>query len=213
MRTRAANAGDFMDDTTTSSGSVRSRHKRRRKETSQLRGLERLRSPAVGQILSRSMVVVAILYAVSALYQVRTASYMYGPLMLGMNRSEARYVMGSPQAAESDTQNWHFAERGRLISVGFGPDNRVFSIACRHQGEAALSCPDLLGIEIGSGEDQLWRRLGGAREAYRDNSKTMDYPELNAAFRLEKLSVNEIKLTGPQHALSYLPVWLWGLVP
>ena len=26
-------------------------------------------------------------------------------------------------------------------------------------------------------------------------------------------SVNEIKLTGPQHALSYLSVWLWGLVP
>ena len=205
--------GDLMEDATTSSGSGRSRRKRRRKDSAQLYGLEWLRSPAVGQIMTRSMLVVAILYAVTALYQVRTASFMYGPLMLGMNRSEARYVMGSPQTAESETQNWHFAERGRIISVGFGPDNRVFSIACRHQGETALSCPDLLGIEIGSGEGELWRRLGGASEAYRDNSKTMDYPELNAAFRLEKLSVNEIKLAGPQHALSYLSVWLWGLVP
>ena len=202
-----------MEDTTASSGSGRSRRKRRRKDPSQLRGLEWLRSSAVDQIISRSMLAVAILYAASALYQVRTASYMYGPLMLGMNRSEARYVMGSPQAAESETQSWHFAERGRIIAVRFGPDNRVFSIACQHQGETALSCPDLLGIEIGSAEGELWRRLGGAREAYRDNSKTMDYPELNAAFRLEKLSVNEIKLTGPQHALSYLSVWLWGLVP
>ena len=202
-----------MEDTTASSGSSRSRRKRRRKDPSRLRGLEWLRSPAVGQIITRGMVVIAILYAASALYQVRTASYMYGPLMLGMNRSEARYVMGSPLAAESETQNWHFGERGRIITVGFGPDNRVFSIGCRHQGETALSCPALLGIEIGSGEGELWRRLGGAREAYRDTSKTMDYPELNAGFRLEKLSVTEIRLTGPQHALSYLPVWLWGLVP
>lgn len=202
-----------MEDATTSSGSGRSRRKRRRKDSTQLYGLELLRSPAVGQIITRSMLVVAILYAAFALYQVRTASFMYGPLILGMSRSEARYVMGSPQAAESETQSWHFSERGRIISVRFGQDNRVFSIACRHQGETALFCPDLLGIEIGSGEDQLWRRLGGGREAYRDNIKTMDYPELNAAFRLERLSVNEIKLTGPQHALSYLTVWLWGLVP
>lgn len=202
-----------MEDTTASPGSGRNRRKRRRKDSNRLYGLEWLRSLAVGQIIFRGMWVVAFLYAASALYQVRTASYMYGPLMLGMTRSEARYVMGSPQAAESETQNWHFAEQGRIISVRFGQDNRVFSIACRHQGETALSCPDLIGIEIGSGEDQLWRRLGGAREAYRDTSKTMDYPDLNAAFRLEKLSVTQIKLTGPQHALSYLPVWLWGLVP
>lgn len=59
-------------------------------------------------------------------------------------------MMGPPPAGDAHGHAWHYyAEDGRLLTVGFDPGTqRLSSVRCVQQAGAALSCPDILSVEL-----------------------------------------------------------------
>ena len=56
---------------------------------------------------------------------------------------------------------WTYSEgTGAQSVLRFAADNTLDSITCRGSSDAPESCPDVMGVAIGTPEDQLINRLG-----------------------------------------------------
>ncbi len=160
------------------------------------------------------MAALAIAYTLSVGFAVYTASLGYGSTWSHMTQAEARYMMGAPTAGGEADKDWHYDERGSLFHLRFDGTGRLISSVCSEQGVAEQSCPDVLGIRVGTNERDLVLRLGAPeRASFEGADKVMHYPGLGVIFRLRRGYVISVQHNVAHFSPGLIGKALWAMVP
>lgn len=161
-----------------------------------------------------AMLLVAAVYCGSILYEARAAALYYGPTVIGMNKNEARYMMGPPPARQESLPVWTYLENGTQISPRFGDDGRMTSVVCNETEQGGAGCPSVLGLRIGTTEDVVWLKLGKpGREVYRGNDKVIFYDDLGLSFVMRRYQIQTIEIHKRESGISFIPRALWMMIP
>lgn len=160
------------------------------------------------------MCLVTAIYCGTIFYEARAAALYYGPTVIGMDKNEARYMMGPPPAGQDNLPLWTYLENGTQMSVRFGEDGRMNSVVCTERDPNGVGCPSVLGLRIGTTEDRVWLKLGKpGREAYVGSDKIIYYDDLGFSFVLRRFQVQMIEVHNRESATSFVPRALWMMVP
>lgn len=173
------------------------------------------RKPILGQIVFWIMTVLAIAATVFSAHQMRLASLMFGPLMLGVPREEVRYLRGEPSHVSAEGKYWLYPEGagGRTV-IHFGDDGLVDTMSCVQLEPAATGCPTPMGVGLGTTEDRLVNRLGPANdERYIEGGKLMYYAEFGLMFTMREFRVTGITKVERSGRLAFLPRLVWNILP
>ena len=86
-------------------------------------------------------------------------------------------------------------------------------VACSNGRAPSGDCPDVLGLHLGSGEEQIWYALGAPdQQGYSGDIKVMIYRPLGLTFSLRQFQIVGIAYRQPS-ASSYLERLPRVLVP
>lgn len=190
------------------------RKRRRRKSKHQDKGaLAWLRGPGGARAILAGIAVAALGYGAVTWQSTMAVTKGYLGISTGTPKAQVRYALGKP--AENETEaTWHIAEQGLRLRVSFGQGDGVKAISCRQDPDRIQSCPQVLGIAVGSAEQDLVRRLGPASsEGFLGEDKLMVYPGLGYTFRLRRGLVEEITFHGSVSASAALYQVFWRLLP
>lgn len=187
---------------------VRRRSRQRTKRSSS-------RRPVLDQVVFVIMAVLGLFAAVYSAHQMRLASLMFGPLLLGAPREEVRYLRGEPSRITRDGSYWIYPEgAGTQSVIQFGDDGLIRAITCLQLEVASTGCPAPMGVGIGTTEDRLINRLGPANdERYIEGGKQMYYAELGLMFTMREFRVTAITKVPRSGRLAFLPRLLWNILP
>lgn len=192
----------------------------RRRSRSQSRyarvgGLRRyLGSAPFSRHLFLAMCAVAAVYAALFVYNYRVTTFLYNSVIIGMNGSEVRYMLGPPDSASADGKQWQYESDGRMVRAVFSPSGKLARINCIASGDRRFGCPGMLGLRLGSTEDAIWLKLGKPdRETYGVNDKTIYYDGMGMMFRLRKFMIVEMELRQGATLPGYVQAALWGMIP
>jgi len=187
---------------------------------------QQLRSPMVGRVIFWAMIGLTVLHVGYTVNEVRLARFLYGPLMIGLNRQEVRYFVGDPiappgtdpavrRAAADATPIWQYRSATALTSVAFDTDSgRVATIVCSDAALDAYACPTTLGLGVGTGEDTIWYRLGVPdRQTYSGDAKTIYYDDLRLNFTLRQFRVTAVRIDAGPSSKAWLARMPRLLVP
>jgi len=195
------------------SGTIR----RRRRKSSRKKPTtwpEYWRSAVFGQHLFGVMSLIAAAYAAMILYETRYYTFNYPPVKIGMSPSEVEYLLGTPDAVEDGGSVTRYSERGRELTVRFGPDGGMQSISCVAGTPAPSTCPEVRGLGIGSHEVDVLRTLGGpSRETFDGEEKTMYYDGIGLTLQMRVLYVTRIEVRDGGGPIGYLARGLFAMVP
>jgi hypothetical protein len=198
-----------------SAGSGHRRKRRGRSSSQREKGLAAvLRDSRFGKRLFVAMCLVTAIYCGTILYEARAAALYFGPTVIGMDKNEARYMMGPPPAGQESQPLWTYLENGTRLSVRFGEDGGMKSVVCTEDEAAGGGCLSVLGLRIGTTEDRVWLKLGKpGRETYVGNDKIIYYDDLGFSFTLRRFQVQSIEVHKRESATSFVPRALWMMVP
>ncbi len=173
------------------------------------------RKPVLGQIVFWMMTVLAIAASVFSAHQMRLASLMFGPLMLGMPREEVRYLRGEPSRISGQGRYWSYPEgAGGLTVIRFADNGLVDTMSCVQLETVGTGCPAPMGVGLGTTEDRLVNRLGPANdERYIEGGKLMYYAELGLMFTMREFRVTGITKVPRSGNLAFLPRLGWNILP
>lgn len=186
--------------------------RRRRSTSKQATGIK---SPRFGRNLFWGVVSASLLVGIYTAHQMRLASQLSGVLFAGATSEEVLYLRGTPANQSSDQTIWTYAEGAGAQSVlRFAADNTLNSITCRGSSDAPEGCPDVMGVVLGTPEDQLINRLGPPGSSrFIPNGKVISYGDLGVAFIMREYRVQSITKVRRSGRFAYLPRVLWHLLP
>ena len=186
--------------------------RRRSRRRSKRRGLQ---APSFGVSVFWTMVLITLGAVIYSGHQMRLASLMFGPLMLGSPPDEVRYLRGEPTRISADGKHWFYPEGpGTQGVIRFGADGRVDAMSCIQIEAVAAGCPAPMGVSLGTSEDQLVNRLGPANdERYIEGGKLMYYAELGLMFTMREFRVTGVTKVQRTGRLAFLPRLIWNMLP
>ncbi len=186
--------------------------RRRSRRRSKRRGLQ---ATSFGVTVFWVMVLVAVSAMAYSAHQMRLASLMFGPLMLGVPPEEVRYLRGAPARISADGKHWLYPEGpGAQGVIRFGADGRVDAMSCMQIEVVAAGCPAPMGVSLGTTEDHLVNRLGPANDQrYIEGGKQMYYADLGLMFTMQEFRVAGITKVERTGRLSFLPRLVWNMLP
>lgn len=183
--------------------------KRRSRSARRSGALPILADPRFGRWLLLAMIAAAIAYAGSALWTARMLANTYSGLVLGMPRADVRYFMGPPPEPARGADSapvWTYRADTATTRVHFDGAGRISRIACSDEQASVSTCPDTMGLGLGTAEDVIWSRLGAPTEqSYAGDTKLLYYRDLGLQFALRRFQVVGIALGSRPSRLSYLP--------
>lgn len=190
-----------------------SRSGRRRRSTS--KNATGIKSPRFGRNLLWGVVSASLLVGAYTAHQMRLASHLFGTLYAGATSEEVLYLRGSPAIRSEDQTLWTYSEGAGAHSVlRFSADNTLKSITCTGSADAPESCPDVMGVVLGTPEDRLINRLGPPDSSrFVPNGKVISYGDLGVAFSMREYRVQSITKVRRGGRFAYLPRVLWHLLP
>lgn len=163
-----------------------------------------------------AMTAVGLAYVGYNLYEVQLATSGYGAAQPGMTRDETRYMFGPPPPGSGGGRAalWRYRDGPAMTSMRFDETGRIAAAGCTDTTGGQTGCPGVLGVTIGSGEDQVADLLGAPeRVAYSGNSKVIVYPDLGLRFQLRRYAVSAIQSERRTSRFSYLPRAIRMLLP
>lgn len=198
--------------------------------TKRRRSSSRRSASVTSQSMERMIVVAGILiglaFVVLSYKDFRYGYFAFGKHKIGESKNETIYgfnapqfVRSTPDAAWTPPANgraglfaadyWRYAASGSgQTDISYGDGGGATRITCGMPDPVAAACPSLFGIRIGDTEDDAVYTLGmPSREIYQAAAKTIVYPELGMALKLEQFRVTEIIMTeasGASWPLRYL---------
>lgn len=172
---------------------------RRRRRRSRKARHSPFRHRSTGKIIAGVVSVLAVVDVVGTVAALHASTVAYGLVGPGMSRDDVRYAMGEP-ASRTQTQaggiDWLYRQGSGRFRVRF--DSRgIFSRAtCGSESADVSDCPEVLGLHLGTGEEQVWDALGAPeRQGYAGDTKVIEYPSLGLGFGLRRLQVVQISLS------------------
>lgn len=180
---------------------------RRRRRRSRGRAASPLRHPAVGRFAALVVAVLALADVAFTASALRGAALAYGLVGPGMSKDDVRYAMGAPASATDATGGgvWTYRQGSGRYRVAFDPQGRLTRVSCTGDRLDSADCPDLLGLHLGTPEEQVWYALGAPDDQrYAGDAKLLAYRSLGVTFTLRRLQVVEISLAGGGGGLAYL---------
>lgn len=192
---------------------------RRRRRKQRVRRFERKSAMGIattrfGLALFGLMSVVLLVYCGLIWLQVKEAAESLGPYKLGMTEADARYQFGEPKVSRAAADIWIYANAGSQLSLRFAADGRLDRVTCIQQGTFDGSCPQELGVGIGSTEDDLIRQFGPPDAMrYDRDEKLARYGALGLTVRLRKLQVVGIEHTRATSTAGMITLALWRMLP
>lgn len=187
--------------------------RRRRSAGAPARDVALLRSPHLGRRVAFAVALLAAVLIAYAGYLAYHAARNYGAVPLGISRAEVRYLYGAPAMIDPADTMWRYASGGAVNSFRFGPDGALATVSCTVT-DSRGACPDVLGVAIGTGEDDVWSTLGTpAEQTFPADAKLLDYPGLGVRVLLRRGVV--VALEHRRHAgrLGFLPHAIQLLIP
>lgn len=170
------------------------RSSRRRRSTAPKTWRDRLRAPAVTRTLHAVVAVAGVLYLAGGVFWFRDATVGVGPLIKGMTEADVRYVQGPPTMQRRDPGGavlWEWREPERLLHARFdGASGRLTEASCTDIAARGGSCPERLGLGVGTTEDAVWTVFGQpTRQAFANGDKTISYDDIGIEFGLRRFAI------------------------
>jgi hypothetical protein len=190
----------------------RSSRQRRRSKRSAKAGLQ---SPALGRNIFIAMTGLTLLLGAYNVYKMRLAAIIYGSLLTNMPDSEVLYLRGEPEQKSPDGMAWAYSQgAGARMVVKFNEHRDVTAISCTGVADRAFGCPDVWGMELATGQDDLVNRLGPpTSEEYITDGKILHYSDLGLRFTMKKYQIAGITKVRRSGFLSYIPRAAWSYLP
>lgn len=160
------------------------------------------------------MCLVGAAYAGTILWETRFYSSNYPPTKIGVDESEVRYMLGAPDAVEQGGALYRYTEPGRVIEARLSSSGQLVSISCQAGPREPTTCPRIRGINIGTDEYDILRKLGWpSRQTFQGNDKTLHYDGMGMAFQLRQFKVLKTELGEGSSFIGYFPHALYAMVP
>lgn len=148
-------------------------------------------------------------------HRLRLASLTGGVLMPGMTEAEVRYLRNAPPTVTRGGLTWIYpdSDTGHSV-VRFSPGMNVRSISCFGVAGLPTGCTDILGVTLGTTEDNLVNRIGPpSSTTFIPNGKILVFNDLGLAFTMREYRVASITKFQRSGRLGFLPRAAWFLLP
>lgn len=191
---------------------ARASRRRRRRDKKETQGIK---SPALGASIFWGVLLVMGLITAYTAHQLRLASIMAGPLLVGMPEEQVIYMRGNPRGKTDGGATWIYSDgAGAKGVVRYGSDGLTRTISCMRDGDVAFGCFTAMGVVMGDNEDRLRNRLGPpTAERFIKGGKLMAYADLGLVYRMEEYRITGVTKYQRNSKVAYLLRAPWFLLP